>query len=160
MDSQSGIKRLQMEILSPKDLMEPEMDIVLAYKHLVQCMDHEVQQMWVRGHADIKEDDHSKITPMEQENIECDEEAETCHQQHHTPPPYKPPNGYRAILKLDGIWITSDIRRHVQHASTAPALQQYACQRLELSMEVFLSINWQAIARVRAHHPISKIIRI
>ena len=143
--------------------MEPEMDIVLAYKHLTTCMGQQgrrVHQQWVRGHADSREDDSKNISPMEQENIECDEEAEECHQQDHFAQPYTPLPGYRAILKLNGVWVTSDIRRHVLYANTAPALQQYGCARLKLTMDVYLSINWQAIARVRAKHPIHKIIRI
>ena len=162
MDSQSGIETLQREISSPRDTMEPEMDIVLAYKHLISCIEQQerrVHQQWVRGHADRREEDSANITPMEQENIECDEEAEECHQQEHFIQPYTPQPGYRAILKLDGIWITSDIRRHVQHANTAPTLQQYGCIRLNLTMEVYLNINWQAIARIRAKHPIHKVIR-
>ena len=49
---------------------------------------------------------------------------------------------------------------HVQHANTAPILQQYGCIRLNLTMEVYLNINWQAIARARAKHPIQKVVRI
>ena len=93
-DSQSGIKKLQSELSAPKDLMESDMDIILAYKHLTTCMEHSVQQMWVRGHADSKEEDLTNITPMEQENIECDEAAEECQQQEHPVPPYTPPRGY------------------------------------------------------------------
>ena len=74
--------------------MESDMNIVLAYKHLTSCMEHSVQQMWVRGHADSKEEDLTNITPMEHENIECDEEAGECQQQEHPVPPYTPSRGY------------------------------------------------------------------
>ena len=97
---------------------------------------------------------------MERENIQCDADAEDCIKRNLTPPPFEPIEGYRAILKLNGQWITLNIRRHVLYAGTAPALQEYACKRLNISKEVYLTINWPAIAKVRAHHPINKVIRI
>ena len=98
MDCKSGIDKLQEEFNTPKDFMRDEMDIIMAHQHISSCLGHSVQLRWVRGHADQKEEDKSKITPMEVENIECNEETEECIQRNIEPHQWVPMDGYRAML--------------------------------------------------------------
>ena len=62
------------------------------------------------GHADDKKSANPEtITSFEEENIECDAEAEdevnlNC------PSQFRPLPGYKAMLQLDGQWITTRFR--------------------------------------------------
>ena len=110
MDSKSGIKKLQKDFNTPKDFMQDKMNIIMAHQQISSSLEYSVQLRWVWGHADQKEEDNSKITPMEAENIECDEEAEECIQRNIVPHQGAPMDGYRAMLRLNNKWITSNLR--------------------------------------------------
>ena len=97
---------------------------------------------------------------MEAENIECDEEAEECIQRNIEPHQWVPMDGYRAMLRLNNKWITSNLRKHVCYANTAPDLREYGCKRLKISSAVYDTINWKAIGKVRSTHCINKIVQI
>ena len=160
MDSKSGIEKLQEDFNTPKDFMQDKMNIIMAHQHISSSLEYSVQLRWVRGHADQKEEDNSKITPMEAENIECDEEAEECIQRNIVPHQWAPMDGFRAMLRLNNKWITSNLRKHVCYANTAPDLREYGCKRLKISSAVYDTINWKAIGKVRSTHRINKIVRI
>ena len=48
--------------------------------------------------------------PMEAENIACNDEAEECIQRNIGPHQWILVDGYRAILRLNNKWITSNLR--------------------------------------------------
>ena len=69
MDYQSGIIKLQKEITAPKQLMDPEMDLVMSYRH-IKSFNSRYKATPIR-----EQDIPTKITLMEKENIQCDEEV-------------------------------------------------------------------------------------
>ena len=110
MDSKSGIEKLQEDFNTPKDFMQDKMNIIMAHQHISSSLEYSVQLRWVRGHADRKKEDKSKIMPMEAENIACNDEAEECIQRNIGPHQWILVDGYRAILRLNNKWITSNLR--------------------------------------------------
>ena len=114
------------------------------------------------GHADEKKKDKPHtITPLEQVNIECDKEAGIVNgSPAPTPVPFKPLPGYKAMLRLDGQWITAHFRECVKFAHTSPALIAYIIRRLEISPATFELIDWRSIGRVRSTHGFSLKVRI
>ena len=76
------------------------------------------------------------------------------------PVPFKPLPGYKAMLRLDGQWITAHFRECVKFAHTSPALIAYIIRRLEISPATFELIDWRSIGRVRSTHGFSLKVRI
>ena len=69
------------------------MDLVLAYKKLVIESKHTIVQKCILGHANGEEK-----APIERDNTECDEEANTRVEYYVTPIKFKPQQGYGAML--------------------------------------------------------------
>ena len=73
MDWKGGLTKLEAEIYKPRQTIDTDTDIVMAYKLLLRNTKHTVIHRWVLGHADEKKKDKPAYnTTMEQENIECD----------------------------------------------------------------------------------------
>ena len=87
---------------------------------------------------------------MEVENIECNEEAKECIQRNIEPHQWVPMDGYQAMLKLNNTWITSNLRKQVCYANTAPDLREYGCKQLNISSAVYDTINWKVIGKVKS----------
>jgi hypothetical protein len=79
-----------------------DMDIILAIQKLVKDNPEiAITFQHVKGHAN-KNKPKSQCTRIEQINIDCDEEAECCIQQNHTPTPYSPLPGAKCMIKVHG----------------------------------------------------------
>ena len=161
MDNEGGLTTLDTPIGSPTATMSTDMDLAMAYKHhLDTCPQHQVERRWVMGHADSKKKDEPEtITPIEQVNIDCDRDAGERMELKETPQPFTGLPGYKAMLKLGGQWVTTHFRESVGFASTATPLIQYATSGLKITDEVFQTINWYIIGRVRATHRINRVVR-
>lgn len=106
-----------------------------------------------------KKDKPETITKMEWENEDCDEAANERVEADLQPPLFEPLPGFRAMLKLDDEWVTTHFRQCVRFANNAPMMVEYVMGRLNISLEVFNTINWRAIGRVRAEHKIGRLVR-
>ena len=70
------IEELQSETTYPRETMQTDMDLIMAYQKLRLECPHTVILQHVMGHADKKKKDKPHtITPLEWVNIECDKEA-------------------------------------------------------------------------------------
>jgi ribonuclease HI len=163
MDNEGGIKKLEQPIIRPSQTMDTDMDIVMAYNELREKSKHRISHKWVMGHADEKREKKTDITPFEWENIECDEEADdlvnSMAEKGEKARPFQPLPGYRAILKLGESWVTTHFRKCVEFANTAPEMVDYIVRRLDISLDTFHTINWNAIGKVRRPHGINRIVR-
>ena len=161
MDCKAGLETLEQPLFKPSQTMAPDMDVVMAYRDLRSRIKHSLQAEWVMGHADTKKKDKPEtITPIEHENIECDAEAEQFAMGPTPSHDFQPLPGYKAMLQLDGNWVTTHFRESVQFANTAPDLYEYATQRLGITDAQFHLINWQALALVRRTHGIARTVRV
>ena len=160
MDCEGGLKKLDIPITHARQTMEADMDIVLAYKHLEQSTHHTINRQWVMGHADRKKKDNPEsITEFEWDNISVDSAADDCVEHGGPPMQFEPLPGYRAMLMLDGEWVTTHFRDCVDFAHNAPAMHEYAMRRLDITAREFDDIDWACIGKVRQKHQINRIVR-
>ena len=160
MDCEAALKKLSMPIYKPGHTMVTDADIIMAHNQLKANLQHTVTEKWVMGHAsDKKREQPHTITEIERANSECDSDAEHCIQDGTTPRPFRPFPGYRAMLKLNGRWITTHFRECIQFANVAPPMIEYVKRRLDIDDATFHSINWTSIGRVRATHKFGRIVR-
>ena len=95
-------------------------------------------------------------------NVECDRlatvaanETENAHsgaqpEQNTITPPY---TGSRALLRIQDKWITSHQKRHVLKAHWISAIRDYCCRKYNWTQEIFDSVSWSSIQRVRNRLP-------
>lgn len=161
MDNKGGLTTLDTPIAGPTATMGTDMDLAMAYKKLADnCPQHQVERRWVMGHADVKKKDEPEtITPLEHVNIDCDLDAGDRMELQETPQPFQGLSGYKAMLKLGGQWVTTHFRENVGFASTAAPMVQYAIKRLKITEDIFHTINWYIVGRVRASHRIHRVVR-
>jgi hypothetical protein len=160
MDCKGGLTKLDERITNPRQTMAADMDIVMAYQQLERSTPHTLQRQWVMGHADVKKKDKPEtITDREWDNVSCDGAANKCVDDGIEPQPFTPLPGYRAMLKLDGEWVTTHFRACVDFTNTAPVMRDYVMHRLDISSRVFDDIDWSIIGKVRASHRINRIVR-
>ena len=67
--------------------------------------------------------------------------------------------GYRAILKLDGRFVTTYFRESVEYTNTSPAMIEYVKSPIDIDGTVFCSINWTSVGRIQASHGTNRIVR-
>ena len=91
------------------------------------------------GHASEKKKNAPEIiTSLKCNNSECDSDAEHCIQVGGPPSTFTPYPSYRAILKLDGRFVTTHFWASVEYANTSPAMIEYVKGRLDI---IFLLCN-------------------
>jgi hypothetical protein len=158
-DNEAGIEKIMKPIYSPAELMAPDMDVVMAIKQLLE--DHSeipVNFKHVHGHADRKKPKH-KCSWIEQVNIDCDEEAEECVKEDHTPTPFHPLPGARCMLKIAGKWITGRVDKAMQLIPGERAQEEYLSQRLKIPPTAVKDIDREVIAAARSTHSWPRLAR-
>ena len=63
------------------------------------------------------------------------------------------------MLKLGDDWITTHFRECVQFSNTSPAMTSYILQRLDITLDIFHTIDWDSIGTVRSSHHINRVVR-
>ena len=107
------------------------------------------------GHADLKKKDCPEtITPVKKDNIQYDADTEDCAANGVPSHYFQPYPGYRAMIKINGRWITTHFRDCVRFANTSPPMSEYIKGCLSMDNETFQTVNWMAICKVRISHPI------
>ena len=160
MDNKAGLNTLDTPITFPSQTMGTDMDITLAYQQLRSTSKHDVEVKWVMGHTDRKKKDNPQdITKSEYTNIDCDQEAGQRLSDNVTPVPFTPLPGYKAMLKLDGQWVMAHFQDCVQFTKTAPNMTNYVLHRFDITEEVFDSIDWAIIGKIRAPHKFLRQVR-
>lgn len=160
MDCKGGLEKLDQRIVHPSQTMASDMDIVMAYQQLERQINHQVTRQWVMGHADEKKKDKPEsITDLEWDNVSCNRAANEVIESGEHPRSFHPLPGYRAMLKLDGEWVTTHFHDCVEFAHNAPAMKAYVMRRLDIDSRTFDDIDWKSIGRVRATHQNHRRIR-
>lgn len=110
-------------------------------------------------HLTVREE-RQKPTPLSLEariNIECDriatetiDAAREENRQSDLPPVIKLPyEGSRALLNIDGKWITAHPNRHIMMAKWGHKTKAYCCRRFQWDEQQFESVLWDSIRSVR-----------
>ena len=63
------------------------------------------------------------------------------------------------MLKLGGSWATLHFCRCIKFANTSPETVDYVLYRLNISLDSFRAINWNAIDKVCQLYGIKRIVR-
>ena len=62
-------------------------------------------------------------------------------------PPYE---GSKAMLKMNGTWITSNLREHLLHTSHKPTVEKYYNKWFDWQEDIFDMVYWNSVRRVRS----------
>ena len=106
-----------------------------------------------------KKDCPEEITPMEEDNSQCDSDTEDCIVDGDDPTPFQPLPGYVAMLQLNGRWITTQFRNCVKFAIVAPPVIEYIKGRLNIDEKSFHTINWVSVGKVCTYHLFSRKVQ-
>ena len=68
-------------------------------------------------------------------------------------PPYE---GSRAMIKINGKWITLNLKEHILYASHTPKVSKYYNKRFKWQDETFDTVYWTSIKRVRTKMQLHK----
>ena len=123
-------------------MMAPEADIILAFRHQMQKHGVSGQFHHVKGHQD-KVNKFSALDKEAKYNVLCDEYATQATKQEQ--PLELPYSGCRAMLNIDGEWITSQYEQRVVDAATYPVIKTYIPAKFEWVEEEFNIIGWTAV---------------
>jgi ribonuclease HI len=168
-DNKAAVIKTEKE-LSPKEMIAPEGDIILAIHALRAKLQVPITCNHVYGHQDGKNKAKSRNKPMKQEvqmNIGCDELAndtveaimEAAGQAPLQPilqPPYE---GSKAMLRIAGEWITSNIPKHIQWSHRIQTAKAYCMKRHKWRENEFDDVSWDSIESVRRRLPMEHQVR-
>ena len=83
------------------------------------------------------------MTALEEDNSQYDSDAKDCTVDDVSSTSFQSSPGYRAMLKLNGQWVTTQFRNYVKFANVAPQMAEYIKGRLDINDATFQLINWQ-----------------
>ena len=103
--------------------MGPDMDVIMAIKHLAKKSGKQVSFAHVEGHVERKRSGEEP-TRLERFNQMCDEEAK-CIQNMTTPSKFTPLRGSRCMVHIKKKWITLSPEKAIETAYTDDILNVY-----------------------------------
>jgi hypothetical protein len=103
--------------------MGPDMDVIMAIKHLAKKSGKQVSFAHVEGHVERKRSGEEP-TRLERFNQMCDEEAK-CIQNMTTPSKFTPLRGSRCMVHIKKKWITLSPEKAIETAYTDDILYVY-----------------------------------
>ena len=69
-----------------------------------------------------------------------------------------PYSGSRALLNINGMWITSEQQRYIRRAKWGGTLKEYCLEKYGWTHATFNKVNWEVVRTVRNKLPSSKFI--
>ena len=145
-DSKAAIVQCEKKFLSTSDMMAPESDIILAFRHQMQKHGVNGHFHHVKGH----QDEVKKFSELDKEakyNVLCDEYATKATKQEQ--PSELPYSGSKAMLNIDGEWITRQYEKRVIDEATYPVMKTYIHEKYQWGDEEFIIIDWTAVEQAR-----------
>ena len=136
----------EKKYLNTGDMMAPEADIILAFRHQMQQHGVSGQFHHIKGH----QDEVKKFSALDKEakyNVMCDEYAtQATKKEQLLELPYI---GCKAILNIDGEWITRNYKQRVTDEATYPVMKNYILAKFQLGGEEFNMIDCNAVEQAR-----------
>lgn len=157
-DNKAAIDKATPSRTVPGMMIQLDADIILAIHTLVTEYAGQVTFHHVYGHQDTcTRGDRTKPKPLSVPallNIECDRlanETASAVQTRETPLPtlQSPYPGFKALLRINGRWITSQERQHITWASHRDRLWNYCKDKYKWSEVVMETILWSALKKAR-----------
>ena len=99
-------------------MLDPEMDLILAIKHLRKCSKAPSNPQWIRGHSDAKKASHER-SDKENLNITVDRVSGNARKYGH-PTTRRPLPGSGAMLIIKDKWVTTAYREQIHRAIMEP----------------------------------------
>jgi len=150
MDYKSTLRSFKRKFFRPGHTMEIDSDLIMSHHYLKKQSKHTIIEEWVMGHARKKMKDRPKtITPLEEDNSECNSDAEDCIFDGDTPTAFQPFTSYKAMLKLNRWWTTTQFRNCVKFANVSPPMVDYikGCLNIDDTTRHFNQLIVSLLAR-------------
>jgi hypothetical protein len=157
-DNEAGINKINEPIMSPGQLMNQDMDVVMAIKHLARKSNKQITFAHVEGHVERKQPGEEP-TRIERFNQICDEEANLYVQEMNTPPNFTPLEGSRCMVHIRRKWITSSPEKAIEVAYTDETLRAYTRKKLGIDEATAELLEDKHFIHVRSMHDWHRIVR-
>ena len=143
-----AVEVITAPIYNPTQMLDSDMDLILASKHERQQSTYPSKPEWVKGHTDDK-DPKGKRTPKEEINIIADDKSKSVRTNMEPEQPPEPFPGSGAMLIIDGKWIMAGYKEQLTIALTKPRHRKYFLQRFKTTDKVYDDILWECIGSAR-----------
>ena len=166
-DNKAAVDKSAFRRTTPGMMLQSDADIILAIHELLRNFSGQATFHHVYGHQDTRRRDRTGSAALSrpaQLNIECDrianETAAAVRQRDTALPTLQPPYpGSKALLRLNGIWITSHEKQYIQEACHRGKLWEYCKNKYDWSEETMKTILWTALKKARKGRTLSSMIR-
>ncbi len=176
-DNEAAVDKANQSYFTPKQMLLPDMDIVLAIRHICTQLERssEVICRHVYGHQDTRttqvkrtgnnNDSHDAQGILEEDtatlpvrlNVECDklatETTATLIRQGdtpHLPPVIEPPYaGSKALLRIGTKWVTTASEEHIRNARWESSVREYCYNKYIWTRSTFEKVDWRIIGATR-----------
>lgn len=167
-DNKAAVDKSAQKRTTPGMMIQADADVILAIHKLIRDFSGQVTFHHVYGHQDTRRREDKQGSPtlsrVARLNIECDRlanETAIAIQQSDAPlPTLQPPYpGSKALLRINGRWITSKEKLHIKDARHRSALWEYCKSKYNWTEETMRTILWAALKKARTAHTLSTTIR-
>lgn len=166
-DNKAAVDKSALQRTTPGMMLQSDADIILAIHELLRKFTGRATFHHVYGHQDTRRrdtDGSAALSRPAQLNIECDRianETATAVQQRDTilptlQPPYP---GSKALLRINGTWITSQEKKSIQEACHRGKLWEYCKNKYDWSEETMSTILWTVLKKARKGRTLASMIR-
>ena len=166
-DNKAAIGKATPHRTTPGMMIQSDSDVILAIQALVREYTGQILFHHVYGHQDTRNrgnTDRPQLTLPARLNIECDrlanETASAVHGQEMPLPTLQPPYpGTKALLRINGRWITSNEKQHISWATHRDNLWTYCREKYNWSEAVMETIMWSVLKKARTGRTLPSMIR-
>lgn len=166
-DNKAAIGKAQPQRTTPGQMIQSDGDIILAIQALVTQFPGQISFHHVYGHQDTRHREgrnKQQTLPLHALlNIECDQVAnETAAavqaRDSHLPTLQPPYPGSKALLRINGKWITTKLKEQIHKARHWDELWEYCKTKYHWTEEIMSSILWSAMRRARAGRTLPSMV--
>ena len=167
-DNKAAIDKANSHWTTPGMMIQSDGDVILAIQALLAQFSGQVSFHHVYGHQDTRtrggRQQSGRLPTHVLLNIECDKianETATAVRGRDTPlPTLQPPYpGSKALLQINGRWITTNLKAQISRARHRDTLWNYCKTKYHWTEETMSTILWNALQMARAGRTQTTMIR-
>jgi ribonuclease HI len=166
-DNKAALDKAQPHRTTPGMMIQSDGDIILAIQALVTQFPGQISFHHVYGHQDTR---HREGRNKQRDlptpallNIECDQVANETSvavsaRESHLPTLQPPYPGSKALLRINGKWITTKLKEEINRACHRDDLWEYCKTKHHWTEETMSSILWSALQKARAGRTFASMV--
>ena len=166
-DNKAAIEKAHPYRSTPGMMIQSDGDIILAIQALVAQFLGQISFHHVYGHQDARTRGGRRPSSLSTPallNIECDrianETVTAVRGRASSLPTLQPPYpGSKAILRINGRWITTNLKAQISRARHRDTLWNYCKTKYQWTEEIMTTIHWTALQKARAGRTQTSMIR-